>query len=86
MKDNGAEFIPLKGDVWDYWDYETRGTNIAEVVNIEVVDEISFKDAMFQVEEEYFIFSKKEKDHLITLLMASYKPSLMKRILEELDK
>ena len=85
LKDNGAEFIPMKGDVWDYWDAESQGANISEPVNIEVIDEISFKDEIFMINEEDFMFSIKEKDHLITLLMASYKPSLMFKIIEEGD-
>ena len=83
LKDNGAEFIPMKGDVWDYWDAESQGANISEPVNIEVIDEISYEDKIFMINEEDFMFSKKEKDHLITLLMASYKPSLMFKIIEE---
>ena len=83
LKDNGAEFIPMKGDVWDYWDAESQGANISEPVNIEVINEISYEDKIFMINEEDFMFSKKEKDHLITLLMASYKPSLMFKIIEE---
>ena len=85
LKDNGAEFIPMKGDVWDYWDAESQGANISEPVNIEVINEISYEDKIFMINEEDFMFSIKEKDHLITLLMASYKPSLLKTIMEEID-
>ena len=85
LKDNGAEFIPMKGDVWDYWDAESQGVNISEPVNIEVIDEISFKDEIFMINEEDFMFSKKEKDHLITLLMASYKPSLLNAIRNQIE-
>jgi hypothetical protein len=75
----------MKGDVWDYWDAEMQGSNIDELVKIQLADEISFKNEIFLINEEEFMFSKKEKDHLITLLMASYKPSLLKTIMEAID-
>jgi len=85
LRENCAEFIPMKGDVWDYWDAEMQGFNIDELVKIQLADEISFKNEIFLINEEEFMFSKKEKDHLITLLMASYKPSLLKTIMEAID-
>jgi hypothetical protein len=85
LRENCAEFIPMKGDVWDYWDAEMQGSNIDELVKIQLADEISFKNEIFLINEEEFMFSKKEKDHLITLLMASYKPSLLKTIMEAID-
>jgi len=37
------------------------------------------------INSEKFYFNKDEKEHLITLLIASYKPSLLKKILKELE-
>jgi len=75
----------LSRDVEYCWDAESQGFNIDELVKIQLVDEISYKDEIFLINEEEFMFSKKEKDHLITLLMASHKPSLLKTIMEEID-
>ena len=85
LRENCAEFIPLSRDVEYCCDAESQGFNIDELVKIQLVDEISYKDEIFLINEEEFMFSKKEKDHLITLLMASYKPSLLKTIMEEID-
>jgi hypothetical protein len=85
LRENCAEFIPLSRDVEYCWDAEMQGSNIDELVKIQLADEISFKNEIFLINEEEFMFSKKEKDHLITLLMASYKPSLLKTIMEAID-
>jgi len=85
LRENCAEFIPLQKNAEYWWDFETLGLNLDELVKIQLVDEISFEDEIFMINEEEFMFSKKEKDHLITLLMASYKPSLLKTMMEEID-
>ena len=85
LRENCAEFVPLQKNAEYWWEVETLGLNLDELVKIQLVDEISFKDEIFLINEEEFLFSKKEKDHLITLLMASHKPSLLKTIMEEID-
>ena len=85
LRENCAEFVPLQKNAEYWWEVETLGLNLDELVKIQLVDEISFKDEIFLVNKEEFMFSKIEKDHLITLLMASYKPSLLKTIIERKD-
>jgi len=85
LRENCAEFVPLQKNAEYWWEVETLGLNLDELVKIELADEISFKNEIFLINEEEFMFSKKEKDHLITLLMASYKPSLLKTIMEAID-
>jgi len=48
--------------------------------------EVIFDKEKIKINGTEFYFLKDEKEHLITLLMASYKPSLLKRILNELNK
>lgn len=45
---------------------------------------VNYQDKKIIINGSGFKFKKDEKEHLITLLMASYKPSLLKRILAEL--
>ena len=77
-----TEFVPKTGDAIDYFDYAEAFD--LSLIDCELVSEISYKDEIFLINKEEFTFLKKEKEHLITLLMASYKPSLLKRILKEL--
>ena len=46
--------------------------------------EVNYQDEEFNINGENFKFKESEKDYLTTILMASYKPSLLKRIKEEL--
>ena len=48
--------------------------------------EVNYQDKEFNINGENFKFKESEKDYLAIILMASYKPSLLKRVLKELDK
>ena len=83
LKDS-TEFIPKTGEAYDYFDSLPLGEE-SILLYCELISKISYKDEIFRINDEEFTFLKKEKDHLITLLMASYKPSLLRAIMEEID-
>ena len=47
--------------------------------------EVNYQDKEFNINGENFKFKESEKDYLATILTASYKPSLLKRVLKELE-
>jgi len=47
------------------------------------VNDISYKDEIFEINYKKFTFLKKEREHLIILLMASYRPSVIQSIIKE---
>jgi len=79
-EDEGLE-IPLKYELeaFDVGGFENSNILLYCVINV------FFWDKKITINGDEFKFKENEKEHLVTLLMASYKPSLLKRILTELD-
>ena len=84
LEDDYSEFTPIKGEAWEYFEAEPM-VEYNFPIKIKMNGDISYKGKNFIINDEEFTFLKKEKDHLITLLMASYKPSLLRAIMEERD-
>ena len=82
LKENNAEFIAPSDDFEYSWDYEMQG-GMYELVKVEPVNDISYKDEIFEINYKKFTFLKKEREHLIILLMASYRPSVIQSIIKE---
>ena len=83
LKENNAEFIPPSKSVYEWWDYEERGSMVNELIKVQPVNDFSYKGEIFEINDEEFTFLKNEREHLIMLLMASYSPSIMQSIIKE---
>ena len=81
LKENNAEFIPPSKSVYEWWDYEERGSMVNELIKVQPVNDISYKGEIFEINDEEFTFLKSEREHLITLLMASYNDNLLDSII-----
>jgi len=78
-KDEDLE-IPLK---YELDAVDVGGFDRTNILLYCVLD-VFFWDKKITINQDEFTFKKNEKEHLVTLLMASYKPSLLKRIIEGL--
>lgn len=75
----------------DYFEGSISGGNLSGPVSdggetLYCTIDISIWDKKISINGNNFQFKESEKDHLVILLMASYKPSLFKRILDELKR
>jgi len=77
-----TEYISKYGDTGN--EFVTNTGNENKLIGYKLVSVEYPQDLYFN--EKCFGFKENEKEYLVTLLMASYKPSLLKRILTELDK
>ena len=76
LKGNLAEFVPpVKNSEW-YFEEDITG-EYEELTNTMLADEIKFSDLVFKVNNEEFNFLEKEKDYLVTLLMATYNSNIL---------
>jgi hypothetical protein len=76
-------YIPydLHKEVYDYDTGYYSGN-----INLYCIQRVGFWRKDIIINGSKFKFKEDEEKHLVTLLMASYKPSLLKRILKELEK
>ena len=81
LKENNAEFIPPSKSVYEWWDYEERGSMVNELIKVQPVNDFSYKGEIFEINDEEFTFLKNEREHLIILLMASYNDNLLDSII-----
>ncbi len=81
LKENNAEFLPPSKSVYEWWDYEERGSMVNELIKVQPVNDISYKGEIFEINDEEFTFLKNEREHLIILLMASYNDNLLDSII-----
>ena len=65
--------------------FTTAGSVGVEGEHIRIEIDRVDSDISVEINGTEFKFCEEEHDHLITLLMASYKPSLLKKILKELE-
>lgn len=76
LKGNLAEFVPpVKNSEW-YFEEDITG-EYEELTNTMLADEIKLSDLVFKVNNEEFNFLEKEKDYLVTLLMATYNSNIL---------
>ena len=76
LKGNLAEFVPPgKNSEW-HFEEDIMG-EYEELTNTMLADEIKLSDLVFKVNNEEFNFLEKEKDYLVTLLMATYNSNLL---------
>ena len=81
LKENNAEFIPPSKSVYEWWDYQSRDSMVNEIIEVQPVNDFSYKGEIFEINDEEFTFLKNEREHLIILLMASYNDNLLDSII-----
>jgi hypothetical protein len=76
LKDDCSEFIPINGEADEYFDFEPM-VDYDRPVKVNLTEGISYKEKVFIINDEEFTFLNKDKDHLVTLLNASYLPNII---------
>ena len=85
LKDENL-YIPYSSYNEVYDDDEGYSDDYGSCTNLYCIQNACFWEKNIIINGSKFKFKEDEKEHLITLLMASYKPSLLKRILKGLEK
>ena len=76
LKDDCSEFIPINGEADEYFDFEPM-VEYDYPVKVSLTEDISYKGKIFTINDEEFTFLNKDKNHLVTLLNASYLPNII---------